>query len=104
MFLFVFYYNLLLSKRENEIEETSQKYKLLKKKYINIKLKGLHKKEKSKKYNQKYDEIEPSIDGLLNNIEQNTVDNNDNDSIFSSYGSKSLMYGQFNMNTAYNDV
>jgi len=83
------------------------KYKLLKKKYMNMKIKKIKEKEKEKK-NKSYNE-NISIDGILNNMEQNSLFeedndniNKDNDSIFSSIGSKSLMYGQFNMNTEYN--
>jgi hypothetical protein len=109
MFLFVFYYNLLLSKRDTEIEETSGKYKTLKKKYMTMKIKKIKEKEKEKKNKKKIND-NISIDGILNNMEQNSLFeednniniNNDNDSIFSSLGSKSLMYGQFDMNTEYN--
>ena len=60
------YYNLLLSKREQEIFKTSKKYHNLKKKILSL--------EKSKNKDKK-------IESIIDNMEVQTL-NNTNDSIF----------------------
>jgi hypothetical protein len=63
------YYNLLLSKREQEFCKTNKKYYNLKKKIMSI-----EKKKNKKKKNIK-------IDSIIDNMEVKTLDNT-NDSIF----------------------
>lgn len=68
LFLFIIYYNLVLSRRNIELLHKNKKYKLLKKKLSKI--------EQIKK--------EKKVSFVLDNMEQESMVDNMNDSVFST--------------------